>query len=56
MTRAHHTEDRRCTGTMGIQRRIVSAKLQGPWVKGGTAAAWKAYKAARRKQDAHNSS
>lgn len=53
MTRKHHTEDRRSPGTMGIQRRIVSAKLQGPWVQGAnTTAAWKAYKRARKQQDA----
>lgn len=50
--RRYHTQDRRSPGSMGIQRRITSAKLFGPWVEGAsTTQAWKAYKRARKQQD-----
>lgn len=46
----HHLEHRSKPNTMGVQTRVVSSKLQGPWADTPTQA-WKAYKAARKLQD-----
>lgn len=48
----YRVENRSSPVCMGVQRRVVSPDHVGPWVTGNTAAAWKAYKAARRDQDA----
>jgi hypothetical protein len=47
----HRLQERNSIYGMGVDRRIVSAKLEGQWTPRGTGDAWRRYKAARRKQD-----
>ena len=47
----HSLQERNSKFGMGVDHRITSAKLEGPWTPKGKTDAWKRYKAARKRQD-----
>lgn len=51
LRKRYKVETRDSHVTLTSERRVVSPHFTGPWVTGNTAAAWKAYKQARKADD-----